>query len=222
MISLSPALGVGAVVAVRVAVIVAALLLRRRRELVRRVAFGGAALASVIAGLTAAAALRSSVAPSRGVFFVHHASGFSLDYSIDPLSAWFLIVLSALAVPIAIFSIGYARHPPLDGRSVFLGIAFNVLLFSVELVFVAADVIAFLFAWELMTLSTAALVATEYEVPETRRAAYLYLVMSHVATGSLIAAFFVLASAARRCSLAECSGALFATSSSCCSSLASA
>jgi hydrogenase-4 component B len=194
MISLNPALGVGAVVAVRVAVVVVALLLRRRRELVRRVAFSGAALASVIAGLTAAGVLSAGGA-SQGVFFVHHASGFSLDYAIDPLSAWFLIVLSALAVPIAIFSIGYARHPPLDGRSVFLSIAFNVLLFSVELVFVAADVIAFLFGWELMTLATAALVATEYEVLETRRAAYLYLVMSHVATGLLIAAFFILASA---------------------------
>ncbi|HEY6613307.1 MAG TPA: proton-conducting transporter membrane subunit, partial [Vicinamibacterales bacterium] len=191
---INPALGVGAVVMVRAAVVVVALLLRRRRELVRRVAFGGAALASAIAGLTAAATLGSS-AVSRGVFFVHHASGFSLTYSIDPLSAWFLVVLSALAVPIAIFSIGYTRHPPLDGRSVFLGIAFNVLLFSVELVFIAGDVIAFLFAWELMTLSTAALVATEYEIAEARGAAYLYLVMSHVGTGSLIAAFFILASA---------------------------
>ena len=127
---INPALGVGAVVVVRAAVVVVALLLRRRRELVRRVAFGGSALASAIAGFTAAVAL-GSTAVSRGVFFVHHASGFSLSYSIDPLSAWFLIVLSALAAPIAIFSIGYARHPPLDGRSVFLGIAFNVLLFSV-------------------------------------------------------------------------------------------
>src|SRR5688572_3745236 len=119
MIGLDPALGVDAVVAIRVAVVVAALLLRRRRELVRRLMFGGAALASTIAGLTAAAVLGSGD-PSRGVFFVHHASGFSLDYSIDPLSAWFLLVLSTLAMPIAIFSIGYVRHPPLDGRSVFL------------------------------------------------------------------------------------------------------
>jgi hydrogenase-4 component B len=198
---LDPALGVDAVVAVRAAVVVAALLMRRRREWVRRLAFGGAALASALAGLTAATALRAGGA-ARGVLFVHHASGFSLDYSIDPLAAWFLIVLSALSLPIAIFSIGYTRHPPLDGRSVFLGIAFNVLLLSVELVFVAADVIAFLFAWELMTLGTAALVATEYENLETRRAAYLYLVMSHVATGALIAAFFTLASTSGSVSLA--------------------
>src|SRR5688572_32496048 len=116
MFWLDPALSVDAVVVIRVAIVVAVLILRRRREWVRRLAFGGAALASTIGGLTAAAALDSGGA--RGVLFVHHASGFSLDYSIDPLAAWFLIVLSTLAVPIAIFSIGYARHPPLDGRSV--------------------------------------------------------------------------------------------------------
>src|SRR5512134_3007934 len=101
MIPLDPALGVGAVAAVRVAVVVAALLLRRRREWVRRVAFGGAALASALTGLTAAAGLAGDAA-LRGTLFVHHASGFSLDYAIDPLSAWFLLVLSTLAVPIAI------------------------------------------------------------------------------------------------------------------------
>ena len=69
---INPALGVGAVVVVRAAVVVVALLLRRRRELVRRVAFGGSALASAIAGFTAAVAL-GSTAVSRGVFFVHHA-----------------------------------------------------------------------------------------------------------------------------------------------------
>jgi len=70
-----------------------------------------------------------------------------------------------------------------------------VLLGAVELVFVAGDAIAFLFAWELMTLATAALVATEHEQRESRRAAYLYLVMSHIGTGCLIAGFLALASA---------------------------
>ena len=201
MISLSPL----AVVAVRVGTIVAALVLRRRSEWVRRVGLGGSALASVITGMTAAFLL-SSGTRVQGTFLAHSASSFSLAYSIEPLSAWFLIVLSALAIPIAIFSIGYARHPPLSGRSVFFVIAFNVLMLSVELVFVAADMIGFLFAWELMTLATAALVATEHEVPETRRAAYLYLVMSHVATGALMAAFFTLASAGGSVSFASTIG----------------
>ena len=201
MFSLNPALGLAAAAAIHGVVSVAALLMRRRTESVRRIGFGGAALASAIASLASVAALRSG-GVSRGVLFVHHASGFSLDYAIDPLAAWFLLVLSALALPIAIFSIGYGRQAPLDGRSVFLAVAFNVLLLSVELVFIAADVIGFLFGWELMTLATAALVATEHENPQSRRAAYLYLVMSHVGTGSLIAAFFVLASTSGSGSLA--------------------
>jgi hydrogenase-4 component B len=193
MLSLDLALGISAVVAIRAAIVAAALLLRRRREWVRRVAFGGAAVASAVAGLTAAAVFASG-RTAHGLLFVHHASGVSFAYAIDPLAAWFLLVLSMAAMPIAIFSIGYTRHPPLDERSLFLGIAFNILLLSVELVFIAADAIAFLFAWELMTLATAALVATEHEHLQTRRAAYLYLVMSHVGTGALIAAFFILAS----------------------------
>ena len=46
-----------------------------------------------------------------------------------------------------------------------------------------------------MTLATAALVATEHEERASRRAAYLYLVMSHVGTGCLVAGFLILAAA---------------------------
>jgi len=74
----------------------------------------------------------------------------------------------------------------------FVCAGFNVLLGAVEMVFVANGVLAFLFAWELMTLATAALVASDHEIRATRRAAYLYLVMSHVGTGCLVAAFLVL------------------------------
>ena len=81
----------------------------------------------------------------------------------DGLSAWFLVVLSVLAVPIALFSIGYVGHSHLSRRSVFIGVAFNVLLGALEIVFAADTVITFLFAWELFTLVTAALVATEHE-----------------------------------------------------------
>jgi len=192
---LDPSVAVPVVFALRVAVVVASLVVRRRPETVRRVSFGGAAVASVLTAAAAAAALGGG-APLGGVLFVHPHSGLTLSYALDPLSAWFLVVLSVLAVPIAIFSIGYARHPPFHTRSAFLGIAYNVLLLAVELVFVSADVIGFLFAWELMTLATAALVATEHEAASCRRAAYLYLVMSHVGTGALIGAFFILSSAA--------------------------
>jgi hydrogenase-4 component B len=52
-----------------------------------------------------------------------------------------------------------------------------------------------------MTLATAALVATEHESRTSRRAAYLYLIMSHVGTGALVAGFFTLVSASGSLSL---------------------
>jgi hydrogenase-4 component B len=194
MISVDPRLCLAAALSLRLGIIAFVLTVRHRRELVRRVAFGGSALASALTGLAALLVLQTGV-PVRGVLLVHRASGFALSYSVDALAAWFLVVLTAVSAAIAVFSMGYGRHGSLYRRSAFLGIAFNVLLCAVEFVFVADDVIGFLFAWELMTLTTAALVATEHEVRVNRRAAYLYLVMSHVGTGALMAAFFTLAAA---------------------------
>ena len=192
MMPVDPTIGVPAALAIRLGGAVLTGALARRPRAARWLAFGGSALASVVIGLSALGILAGHP-PAHGVLFAHRASGFSLGFTLDPLSAWFLLVLSLLAVPIALFSIGYAAHLSSSRRSTFLGVGFNVLLASVEGVFLAGDVVGFLFAWELMTLATAALVATEHEVRENRRAAYLYLVMSHVGTGCLIAAFFTLA-----------------------------
>ncbi len=186
--------GLPVALAVRLGVIALTLLASRRKGIARQVAFVGSALASLVTGILAAGVLRSGV-PAEGVLFVHQASGFALGYAVDGLAAWFLLVLSLVAAPIAIFSIGYVAHPPLSRQSVFLGVAFNLLVGAVELVFAAGDALTFLGAWELMTLVTAALVATEHEDPSNRRAAYLYLVMSHVGTGCLIAGFMTLAAA---------------------------
>jgi hydrogenase-4 component B len=180
--------------ALRLAVLALALLSARRPAACRLLGFTGSALASLLTAASAAWMLQAG-ASRHGELFLHRASQFSLSYTVDGLSAWFLIVLSTLAIPIAVFSIGYFAHGQYERRSAFVTAGFNVLLGAVELVFVAGDVVTFLFAWELMTLSTAALVTTEHENRDTRRAAYLYLVMSHVATGTLIAGFLVLASA---------------------------
>ena len=91
-------------------------------------------------------------------------------------------------------------------RSAFVGVSFNVLLGAVEMVFAADGVIVFLFAWELMTLANAALVTTEHESAESRRAAFLYLVMSHVATGCLIAGFLLVSALTGSLSLLQIAG----------------
>jgi hydrogenase-4 component B len=167
----------------------------RRTAWCRTIAFTGSALASALMTVAAVSVLASG-RPLAGILFAHDASALVVDYVVTPLSAWFLLLLGAVAIPVAVYSIGYMAHAVRPSRTAAVGIAFNALIAAVGVVFVVNDVIGFLLSWEVMTLATAALVATEHETRTTLRAAYLYLVMSHVGTGALAAAFFTLASAA--------------------------
>jgi hydrogenase-4 component B len=182
--------------------IVGTLATSRRARWCRRLTFGGSALASALTTAAAASVLASGQ-PLAGVLFAHEASGLVVDYVVTPLSAWFLIVLGAVEIPVVIYSIGYLAHAVRPARTATVGVGFNVLIAAVSVVFIANNVIGFLFAWEIMTLATAALVATEHETRSALRAAYLYLIMSHVGTGALVAAFFTLASLAGSMSFSD-------------------
>ena len=179
--------------AVRLGSVAMALALAGRPRWCRSAAFSGSVIASVLTG-GAALAVVAGGGPVQGVLLGHAATGLSFGYAVTPLSAWFLLVLALLAVPIAAYSVAYLGHGTLDRRSAFVGVGFNVLLGAIEAVFIADGVVGFLFAWELMSLASAALVATEHERRDSRRAAFIYLVMSHVGTGCLVAGFFTLAS----------------------------
>jgi hydrogenase-4 component B len=190
-----------AALVIRSITVVVTLLLARRAAACRAVSLGGAIVASLVTTIVAAHVVATGRAVD-GVLVRHAASGIVLGYSVRPLSAWFLLVLGVVAVPVAVYSIGYFAHAIAASRTAFVGASLNILLGALEVVFAANEVIVFLFAWELMTLATAALVATEHELRATRRAAYLYLVMSHVGTGCLVAAFLTLSSAAGSASFA--------------------
>ena len=188
--------------AVRLGSVAVSLALAGRSRWCRVLAFSGSVVASALSG-AAALVVVSGGAPLEGVLLSHAASGLSFGYAVTPLSAWFLLVLALLALPIAVYSVAYLGHGTLDRRSAFVGVGFNVLLGAIEAVFVADGVIGFLFAWEVMSLASATLVATEHERRDSRRAAYMYLVMSHVGTGCLVAGFFTLASLSGSFALSE-------------------
>ncbi|HEV8674042.1 MAG TPA: proton-conducting transporter membrane subunit, partial [Methylomirabilota bacterium] len=179
----------------RLGTLAVSLALARRPSWCRRLALAGSILASSLTGGAALAVVRGGP-PLQGLLLSHAASRFSFDYLLAPFSAWFLLVLAVLAIPATVYSVGYLSHAGPPGRAAFVAGALNVLLGAVEAVFLADGVVGFLLAWELMTLATAALVATDHEIAANRRAAYVYLAMSHVGTGCLAAGFFVLTSLA--------------------------
>jgi hydrogenase-4 component B len=188
--------------AVRLGAVALSLAFAGRPRWCRASAFAGSVVASSLTAAVAVAVVLTGVS-RQGMLLRHDASGISFGYSVTPLSAWFLLVLALLAIPTAVYSVGYLSHAVPAQRTAFVAGGFNILLGAVEAVFVVDNVVAFLFAWELMTLATAALVLTEHETASHRRAAFVYLAMSHVGTGCLVAAFLTLASHAGSLSFSE-------------------
>ncbi len=200
----------GLAAATRLVGVAAALAWRRRSGRCRAAAFGASAIASCTTAWVGLVALLGA-ARLRGPLVGHSASGWAIGYEVDALSGFFLVVLGVLGACVAVYAAGYFAHAR-PGRTAFVGAAFNLLMGAVEMVFLADGALGFLLAWELMTLATAALVATEHEHAESRRAAFLYLALSHVGTGCLVAAFFLLASGAPSLDFVEILGARAASS----------
>jgi formate hydrogenlyase subunit 3/multisubunit Na+/H+ antiporter MnhD subunit len=122
--------------------------------------------------------------------------GGRLALHLDPLAAFFLLPACLLALLCAVYAAGYLQDYP---RPKALGphwFFFNLLLAGIILVLTAANAVLFLAAWEIMTVASFFLVAFEHRQPEVRQAAWLYLVLAHLAL-MLLLAFFV--SAGVRC-----------------------
>lgn len=109
---------------------------------------------------------------------------------LDALAAAFLVIVNGGAVLASLFATGYGRDPAEPGRILPFWPAF---LAALQLVCLADDAFTFLFAWELMSLLSFALVLVEHEREETRRAAHVYLVMAALGTLALLLAMGLLA-----------------------------
>lgn len=109
----------------------------------------------------------------------------------DPLSLFFLGVIALVSVPSLVFSFGYLKHFSLSRRvlATFLAVVF---IFSMAAVVTAANLLFFLFVWEVMSLVSYFLVVFEHEHEPSVTAGTIYLVMTHVGTAFLLAAFLIM------------------------------
>ncbi|MCI0651107.1 MAG: hypothetical protein L0Z55_04410 [Planctomycetes bacterium] len=111
---------------------------------------------------------------------------------VDALSALFLLPMLLVSALGSIFGLAYwkqSEHLRTGGR---LRLSWGILTAGMMLVVLARDSIVFLMAWEIMALAGFFLVATEDAKPEVRRAAFVYLVATHVGTLCLFAFFGLL------------------------------
>ncbi len=159
---------------------------------------GGAALAalSLRALLGAHLALRLAVGPPP----------FALRLWLPPLSAVFVLLISGVGVLASIYGGAYVAHLETGKRRTVL-ILTPLFLLSMTLVALAADLPAFLIAWEAMSLASYGLVMTDGERPEVVRAGYVYLVVTHAGAVCLLAAFLLLTGATGSMDFAVWAGA---------------
>lgn len=116
---------------------------------------------------------------------------FPFTLAIDRLSALFLLLICAVAVPVAIYSSSYVeRHYQGSRRSWFWALL-PLFIASMAVVVTGTTVFAFLFGWELMTLFSAALVMIDGDSPERRHNVFIYLVMMHAGAAAVVGAFLL-------------------------------
>ena len=166
----------------------------RRERWANGLGFGAAAAAS-LSGALAAVCFLGNPAAHEGVrleLFSSPIPGLVFSVRLDPLGAFFLLILSVLGLAISIYSLGYVRGYYGRKSVGVLGAFFNLLLLATTLVFTADNAFFFLIAWEIMAFSAYCLVSFEHEHEETRNAGVLFFIMSHIGTGCLILGFLLL------------------------------
>jgi len=113
-----------------------------------------------------------------------------VNLRLDELAAAFLIIIGLGGAGASLYAIGYDRHEEDPGRIIPF---FPAFIAGMTLVVLADDAFAFLFAWELMSLSSWALVMAYHREEGNAHAAYVYLIMAVFSGLTLLMAFGLLA-----------------------------
>ncbi len=109
---------------------------------------------------------------------------------LDALSGFFLILIGLGGAGASLFALGYGRHEAHPERVLPFYPAF---LAGMALVVVADDAFTFLFAWELMSLTSWALVMAHHREEGNAEAGFVYLIMATFSGLALLLAFGLLA-----------------------------
>ena len=155
-----------------------------------RVIYGLTALISAAALLTALVQLLGASHGSATLALPLGLPWVGANFRLDMLSAFFLVVVNLGGGLASLFGLGYGAHETAPGRVLPF---FPAFLAGMNLVVLADDAFAFLFAWEFMSLSSWALVMAHHREPGNARAGYIYLVMASFGTLALLLAFGLLA-----------------------------
>ena len=115
-----------------------------------------------------------------------------VNFIIDPLSAFFIVVICVMSLVSVIYSNGYLK-PYLESKNINSHLVFlPMLIASMLAVVTCQNALMFLICWEIMSLSSFFLVIFESNKKEVIKAGIKYLVFMHVSVLFIIMAFALL------------------------------
>jgi hydrogenase-4 component B len=150
-----------------------------------------------LAAMMGAVAVAAGIAGVLGITWTFRAQSVvplgGLELSMDPLGGFFLAVVGLGVVPASIYAVDYMRGQ----RRGLLG--YLVFVVAMAVLPLAANVVTFLFAWELMSLASYFLVVEGSAGAGATRdavdAGWVYALMTHAGLAALVAGMLMLSAA---------------------------
>lgn len=116
----------------------------------------------------------------------------SLSFNVDKLSAFFIFIISLIALFASVYALGYVKHYYKKYNIGALGFFYNIFLAGMVMVVSANNALFFLIVWEIMSLVSYFLVIFENKEKENVKAGSLYFIMTHIGTAFIMLAFLLL------------------------------
>jgi formate hydrogenlyase subunit 3/multisubunit Na+/H+ antiporter MnhD subunit len=151
------------------------------------VVYAGSLLVALVLLVTGAAAIPAAVSRETLPIGLPWIGG---HVRLDALSGFFLVVVGLGSAASSLFALGYGRHEIQPQRVLPF---YPLFLAGLALVIIADDAFIFLFAWELMSIASWALVLAHHRESGNARAALVYLLMASFSGLALLLAFGLLA-----------------------------
>ncbi len=115
----------------------------------------------------------------------------SLSVRVDRLAAFFVLLISCIALFCSIYALGYVNHYYKKYNLGVLGFFYNMFIASMILVVTAGHALFFLIVWEIMSLTSYFLVIYERHEEKNIKAGTLYFIMTHVGTAFIMLSFLL-------------------------------
>ena len=114
----------------------------------------------------------------------------AIPLRIDALSAWFILIINFTSITGVLYGAGYLKSSAVKPEIIsFHWILYLIFQASMLMVVIVQHSVAFIVAWELMSISSLLLVLFDYTNPKVLKAGITYLVQMHISVVLITVAF---------------------------------